>query len=275
MYNEGYNQKYNSQIVQQEDVPVAFHLRETMMGRVGHAPAWISRPIRWKYGAQPYNRIAEISKLPIVAHLHEGMRGYISIGANYRIQDRYNERMKSRLRLTAGVLARAHLSEALTGSAHGFTGVRIREAAKESLQGLLRVSVNIYILNLNAQEALAGDMHLGADILARHKAAETLAGDMHMGADIYILQNGYETLNGYVNAGNVVEHITDIAGAIPPGGVLIIDSDNYNVLLNGSDAIEQHCGEWVWVSRPTRKLTLSTLGSGDLEWEVFYVARYL
>ena len=62
---------------------------------------------------------------------------------------------------------------------------------------------------------------------------------------------------------------------IHPGQTLVIDSDNFIVLLDGEDAINAHSGAWPWLSRELFDIQISSGAVSDLETSVLYTERYL
>ena len=63
---------------------------------------------------------------------------------------------------------------------------------------------------------------------------------------------------------------------IPAGGVLIIDSDNFNVLLNGQNAIDKQRGDWLdELARNTFDISITSAGASSLVGSILYTERYL
>ena len=102
-----------------------------------------------------------------------------------------------------------------------------------------------------------------------------MLGDMRLGADMWIEPRWYETLNGYASLYSIAESVMRILGEVPPGGTLVIDSENFNVLLDNVNVIGRHNGDWIWIGRPTIDLTLNSSGTDQYSWEVYYIAQYL
>jgi len=67
----------------------------------------------------------------------------------------------------------------------------------------------------------------------------------------------------------------EINVVIPPGGELRIDSDAFNVLLNGENAIHLYRGDWIHFARNLQSLNVSTGTGNALSGEVVYVERFL
>ena len=62
---------------------------------------------------------------------------------------------------------------------------------------------------------------------------------------------------------------------LPPGGVLVIDSDAFTAELNGENAIDQYTGDWPEITRLLTRLRVEGGTSGTLNVTVLYTERYL
>ena len=62
---------------------------------------------------------------------------------------------------------------------------------------------------------------------------------------------------------------------LAPGDTLVIDSDNFVVLLNGENAIHTHSGVWPELSRETYDVQVTSGTIADLETEILFTERYL
>lgn len=73
---------------------------------------------------------------------------------------------------------------------------------------------------------------------------------------------------------SILQALIDIE--IPPGATLIIDSDTYNVLLNGVDRIDAHSGDWLHMTRRVHDLLIEPAGGTlSVQGQVLYTERYL
>lgn len=65
------------------------------------------------------------------------------------------------------------------------------------------------------------------------------------------------------------------SAAVPPGSTLVLDSDNYVVLLDGENATAYHTGEWLRLTRDIQDLLIDCPTEHALEAEILYIERYL
>lgn len=62
---------------------------------------------------------------------------------------------------------------------------------------------------------------------------------------------------------------------IPPGGILVIDSEYFTATLNGVNIIDQYAGDWIEFTRKLKSLEATGISSGALDVSVLYRERYL
>lgn len=228
------------------------------------------------YNRQSYNRaLLSGEDVEIKLRAAERLIGWMNVGATYYVEERYNEQLKGNATGAAGMIVKPVYKEKLGGNLFVIAGVKAGEAFGEELKGSLHAGADIYLVPTDAAEKLAGKAFLSANIYLTLEMVEQLGGLVHLGADVYITKGLYEVLNGYANARDITEKTIEVDGEIPPGSVLVIDSENYNMLLDNVNIIDRHKGDWIDVGRETISLTLSEVGATDFNWEVFYIARYL
>ena len=85
----------------------------------------------------------------------------------------------------------------------------------------------------------------------------------------------YGIFSAVVSAEALEEISMDLSVTIKPGDILVIDSDNFRVLLNGENAIKYHSGSWIdELNRNSKSITIS--GGGDaLESSIYYQELWL
>lgn len=71
----------------------------------------------------------------------------------------------------------------------------------------------------------------------------------------------------------------ELSLVIPPGATLVIDSENYTVLLDGENVLEAHSGAWPTLSRDLYDIVVEPVGvpegSERLEKKILYTEKYL
>ena len=85
----------------------------------------------------------------------------------------------------------------------------------------------------------------------------------------------YGIFSAVVSAETYEELYLDLSVTLQPGDILVVDSDNFRVLLNGENAIKYHSGDWIdELNRDSKSITIS--GGGDaLESSIYYQELWL
>ena len=85
----------------------------------------------------------------------------------------------------------------------------------------------------------------------------------------------YGIFGATVSAESLEEIILDLSVKIKPGDILIIDSDNFRVLLNGENAIKYHSGDWIdELNRKSKSITISG-GGKSLSSSIYFQELWL
>lgn len=126
-------------------------------------------------------------------------------------------------------------------------------------------------------EAVTENIHLGADIYPTTEASETVEANTALGAKIHPIVEGYELITESASLENVEQKTCVLTLTLRPGQTLIVDANNYNVLLNNQNAIEVQSGDWIDdLSRNTTDITISAAsGMNNISATILYTERYL
>lgn len=91
------------------------------------------------------------------------------------------------------------------------------------------------------------------------------------------LVEGYELVSTVLSVESVQEFVCMLNVTLKPGQRLIIDADNYNVTIDGEDAIDCHTGEWLdALNRNTTGISIQAASGGrNLSASILYTERYL
>lgn len=83
-------------------------------------------------------------------------------------------------------------------------------------------------------------------------------------------------MTGHVSLVPIAETLMSFDGmTLPAGGTLIIDAENYNILLNGENAIDKYDGSWLFFDRPLDSVEVDSPTSGNINVSILYRERYL
>lgn len=101
--------------------------------------------------------------------------------------------------------------------------------------------------------------------------------DFHVSKWFYTGAQSYEIVDGNLHAEAFTEYTCDLSNiTLPPMGVLVIDADNYNVLLNKGNVIYEQSGDWLDdLNRSTMNIKIIADHPENLAATILYTERYL
>ena len=88
---------------------------------------------------------------------------------------------------------------------------------------------------------------------------------------------GYEFINSSASLRNIDTKVCILTTTLKPGEILIVDANNYNVLLNSQNAIEIQSGDWIdELNRNTTEIKLTaSSGMANMSATILYTEKYL
>ena len=190
----------------------------------------------------------------------------------------YRDDLSSALKALVDLGQNYHLQEMQSGSVNAavIVGSLIDASALcgDALSALVKLKAD-YIEaeqlsdSFSARELLSVNHYIAPDMTGIVEQIAALGASFTAGA-IYF----DETLNCLIATAIFDTLILKVDLTIPAGGKLVIDSDNYNVLLNAVNAIDKHSGDWVFLSRAVDKITFRPYGA-NVKISMLYTERYL
>ncbi len=87
--------------------------------------------------------------------------------------------------------------------------------------------------------------------------------------------DAYEIVNCLVSTAVFDTLYVTLDVTIPPGGKLILDSENFLALLNDENVLDKHSGDWVELSRSVEQIIIDGGGTSALNATMLYTERYL
>lgn len=122
-------------------------------------------------------------------------------------------------------------------------------------------------ISMRAVPALVWGGSFGLLLTARLEVA------MHIAPAYPVLYGAVEAAMHMEGARETAMRFPEIV--LPPGGVLVIDSDAFTAELNGENVIDQYTGDWPEITRLLTRLRVEGGTSGTLNVTVLYTERYL
>ena len=132
--------------------------------------------------------------------------------------------------------------------------------------------------NAVANVNITGQYSCGMDLELESTISETIGTDTWIGLNQSLpTTESYELISAVTGAEAVTEYVCNLACQLPPGSFIVIDANNYNVLIDGENAIWTQSGDWLDnLNRETMSITIQAASGGSgLTATVLYTERYL
>lgn len=159
-------------------------------------------------------------------------------------------------------------NEQLTGVANAHVGISI----DGRMNSVVNCSADWRKVLINGVTVDKNDVYVN---LYEARLDSALNGILKASADYSIVEEYSEILGGHVSTVNLSQDTFIANVTIPPGGKLIIDSNVFNMLLNGQNAIHLQKGDWIDLDRNVIYLDITAGTGGTLNGSIIYQARYL
>lgn len=161
----------------------------------------------------------------------------------------------------AGVVLRADYSFGIT--------------SRIEINAHVKPALNIAIDAATIIEHVYARAKAGQDISAAEAFAAAARCLLKLGADFTAPEVSFEgAVYSIISTAVFDTYTVSVNVRIPAGGKLIIDSDNYVVLLNGTNAIDKHSGDWLLLDRNVDKIQV-TPHSSTIKSSLLYTERFL
>lgn len=198
----------------------------------------------------------------------------LKIGEDIRYSVNQSGTAHSRAAVVVQTEAEIHGAEEISARAGLFADYIFRLESGNILNAHVKPALNIAIVTTLADELRAREK-LGEDI----SIAEELSGIarclLKLGALCTSPPLDFEgTVYSIISTAIFDTYTVYVNVSIPAGGKLVIDSDNYIVLLNNANAIDKHSGAWLTLDRKVEKIEINPHGA-SIEATMLYTERFL
>ena len=208
------------------------------------------------YNRTPANRQSGAQRMYTESYaLNAAMLATMGAGAAYKANFRLSGALSATVLLHYGYDATYALAGELSAG---------KMAVNAYVRGAYALKGN---LSMRAVPALVWGGSFGLLLTARLEAA------MHIAPAYPALYGALESAMHMEGARESAMRFPEIV--IPPGGVLVIDSDAFTAELNGENVIDQYTGDWPEITRLLTRLRVEGGTSGTLQVTVLYTERYL
>ena len=162
--------------------------------------------------------------------------------------------------------------------AHLYGSVFFKASGSESVFIESRIS-QLAWMKIHPSETILHSGYISANNWMYLKALETIDTDdvqFAIGQLFYETGESSEVVDASVSAVALDEIICELAVTLRPGQVLVIDAGNYNVLVDGQNAIHIQNGAWLdELNRETQNVRITADYPSNLSATILYTERYL
>ena len=227
-----------------------------------------------RYSIARYSVNQGTKMVEIAERLSEVMGAEAGAAIPVDFRDKYAEALQGSARGTVSVISAFTAASGLFTTAKMSADVVTRAALSEALRG------SIY-----GQKNTPAELAVGAVLVARAQGSKNIPAPLELADHLTVAAAGSknvpailkvsEVLTSMLEATSQTTERTTIQLTIPPGGELRIDSELFLVLLNGENAIHTQSGDWINVSRELLRLIIESASGGQLRGQLIYTERYL
>lgn len=224
----------------------------------------------------PFNVQTDMVKYLHVSALEE-IDAVIGSALNFYPLGIGNERVTETTVGDSGIFIAATGSEVVSEAvAEGQMTVILYPHFEENVTEEIAIAAEIMPV-ASGTETVSEEIASGANLYLTLTAEEIIDANTALGSNIYPVTEGYELISESASLENIDTKTCVLTVTLRPSQVLIIDAENYNVLLNQQNAIEIQSGDWIDdLNRNTTDITISAAsGSANLSATILYTERYL
>ncbi len=208
------------------------------------------------YNRTPANRQSGAQRMYTESYaLNAAMLATMGAGAAYKANFRLSGALSATVLLHYGYDATYALAGELSAG---------KMAVNAYVRGAYALNCN---LSMRAVPALVWNGSFAMLLAVRMKAT------MHIAPAYPALYGALESAMHMEGARESAMRFPEIV--LPPGGVLVIDSNAFTAELNGENVIDQYTGDWPEITRLLTRLRVEGGTSGTLQVTVLYTERYL
>ena len=217
---------------------------------------------------------ADFGEFEVKARFYESIRSTSAFGLDFDAATAYSETFASDFLLTKGVPFTVLAEESVQTNVELLGTLPIVTRIEEKLLTDILLSENIYTIE-QIKEKVKASVWLSETIDFFLNLSGAVKPDIQFGKNIWNPINVSESIHHFTSIYTLDQERMEIQVSIPPGGKLYIDSENFNILLNGSNVLHLHQGDWIHVDRETIRLVLDAGSGRSLNGNLLVTERYL
>lgn len=213
----------------------------------------------------------------LVLEMSEQMRQMAGSGENVVEMQFLQEHLGALVQGAAGVREEAHLEAKMGQEARASLLCYVNAEMRLTLEGESRLG-SVTRIYANMEERTFGTAFFGRELPAVADMREEMCSQTDISCDILMEPvSGDVMLAAQVSTEqlSLEEAVYDVM--IPPGGLLVIDSDAYTVMLDGENVMDRQQGAWLRLSPAVYDIWFEVERgrAADLDVQAVYKERWL
>lgn len=231
---------------------------------------------RGRFGLTRFDVSGSTLDIKIRLTFSDALKGRIGSGIDLIVESMtFSSKLNGDLKGAAAIPTEIIMSDSLSSVVSGVAAYPIAIQFYDVLSGKINAGAD-YSVTFVFEDALeTKGIKSGADIYLTLPLSDKLMADVQGGMDLYFTEFFSDMLSALANVGSLEQIETIINAAIPAGGELRIDSENYTVTLNGENILHLQKNDWINIERGLKNLIVNSGSGGQLEGRLIYTERYL
>lgn len=206
------------------------------------------------YNRTPANRKkTDGERIHVTADLYGTMATIMGAGIAIRLNTSYESTMTAIAGMRHGFDAKITCRQELTAQASGRISVEWKAGVGAEMSAEMRRLLNDKI-------------HLSEELRAKMPLTIWIKPKKELYGEIRLALNSLQSKETTMQFNNIT---------IPPGGVVVIDSEYFTATLNGENIIDLYEGEWPELTSKLKAMEAQGISGGKLQVTVLYRERYL
>lgn len=229
------------------------------------------------FNRSPYNTQPELNVNWMRAEFAEKVEGSFGSAFENFLSLIFSERVTIQAEPLPVRMGNAAGTETVTQSASANPSYWIKPLdLNENLTGSWELSQIVRPAAAMAENVTCG-LEISQEIMTEAVYTEAITGEWAIGKNVDCEAEGFEVVSEIAGAESVSEFVTNLNVTLRPGQILVIDAGNYDILIDGENAIDIHSGDWLDnLNRDTMNITIQAASGGaGLEATMLYTERYL
>lgn len=227
-----------------------------------------------RFGQTRFGLGAGLNDVPIRVVFADNLKTMAGFGANITVAAMLHSTLSGESKLTVAIPAFFAAEADLQSLAAANANMITKESYQSACQTIGQGAKNIYIREAAAEQAQTR-AYSGKNIHEALKANELAQIRAYAGKDIIASLDLTALLMTIISANILESETVTIEITLQPGDILQIDSDTYNVFLNGANAIHLQSGDWITIDKSLVDLIVDSGTGGELNGKIMYYERYL